>query len=263
MTEVWPSSLYRSTSCFPQSCPPNSIACLYIELIFKQTQDNPEIDQERSTFQICTYTFKDAIFARYTDGGNIMCSLPAFLHCPWPDSVPLDCSLGLVYLTDTQKFFTGSLLRPPNLFSHNVPGVCPGGCSHLFLLIFSTTLRIYNPLCSSWSCKQVGMLTCKSVLCQALFFFSAFLPNQSISSDSSTEMLLLMQCFCLFFNKPWLFCPSACPCWEECSTHSVPMRSGVQPCHCLKNWELLNKKLTTKLSTWTLYQESKECWKYL
>lgn len=191
MTEVWPSLLYRSTSCFPQSCPPNSIACLYIELIFKQTQDNPETDQEHSTFQICTYTFKDAIFARYTDGGNIMCSLLSqCLHSSTvPDliHVPLDCSLGFVYLTDIQKFFVGSLLRPPNLFCHNVPGVCSGGCSHLFLLIFSTTLRIYHLLCSSWSCKQIGMLTCKSILCQALFF-------------------------CLFFNKPWLFCPFACPC---------------------------------------------------
>lgn len=101
MTEVWPSSLHRSTSCFSQSCPPNSIACLYTELIFKQTQDNPEIDQEHSTFQICTYTFKDAIFARYTDGGNRMCSLLSqCLHsCTVPDliQVSLDCSLGIVW----------------------------------------------------------------------------------------------------------------------------------------------------------------------
>lgn len=132
-----------------------------------------------------------------------MCSLLSqCLHsCTVPDliQVPLDCSLGLVCLTDIQKFFISSLLRPSNLFCHNVPGVCPGGCSHLFLLIFSTTLRINHPLCSNWSCKQVGTLAYKSILCQALVFFPAFLPNQPIiSSDSSTGMLLSMQCLCLF-----------------------------------------------------------------
>lgn len=191
----------------------NSIACLYTELIFKQTQDNPEIDQEHSTFQICTYTFKDAIFARYTDGGNIMCSLLSqCLHsCTVPDliQVPLDCSLGLCLIA-IQKSLIGSLLRPPNLFCHNEPGVCSDVFSYLFLLIFFITLGIYHLLCSSWSCRQVGTLTCQSILCQTLFFSPAFLPNQSvISSDSSTGMLLLMQCFCLFFNKPWLSCPFA------------------------------------------------------
>lgn len=167
-------------SCFPQSCPPNSIACLHTELILKQTQDNPEIDQEYSTFQICTYTFKDAIFARYTDGGNIMCSLLSqCLHsCTVPDliQVALDCSLGLC-LTDTHKFLIGSLLRPLNLYCLNKPRVCPDGFSHLFLLIFSITL--YHPLWSSWSCKQVCWPASQSCVQHGFCFLHSCQINKS------------------------------------------------------------------------------------